>query len=99
MLLQVLKEHQLSTKLRKFSFYHKQIHYLGHIISEEGITVDPEKIESIRGWSVPKNVIEVRSLMGLASYYRRFVEGFSKISHSITSLQNKGVNFQWTLDC
>jgi hypothetical protein len=99
MVLQVLREHQLYAKLSKCSFYQKQIHYSGHIISEDGITVDPEKIEAIRGWSVPKNVTEVRSFMGLASYYRIFIEGFSKIPHPITSLQKKGVNFQWTLDC
>jgi hypothetical protein len=71
---------------------------LGHIISKEGIAMDPERIEVIRGWSTPKNVIEVRSFMVLACYYIIFIEGFSKIAHSITSLQNKGVKFQWTLD-
>jgi hypothetical protein len=65
MVLQVLREHQLYANLSKCSFYQKQIHYLGHIISEGGITVDPEKIEAIREWSVPKNVIEFRSFMGL----------------------------------
>jgi hypothetical protein len=99
MVLQVLREHQLYAKLSKCSFYWKQIHYLGHIISEDRIAVDPEKIEAIREWSMLKNVTEVRSFMGLPSYYRRFIEGFSKISHPITSLQRKGVKFQWTLDC
>jgi hypothetical protein len=66
---------------------------LGHIISEDGIAVDPEKVEAIREWSVPKNVTKVRSLMVLAGYYRRFIEGFSEISHPITSLQKKGVKF------
>jgi hypothetical protein len=99
MVLQVLKENQLYSKLRKCSFYQKQIHYLGHIISKDGITMDPEKIEAIREWSTPKNVTEVRSFMGLAGYYKRFIEGFSKIAHPITSLQRKGVKFQWTLDC
>jgi hypothetical protein len=61
--------------------------------------VDPRNIEAIRGWSAPKNVTEFRSFMGLVGYYRRFIEGFSKIAHPITSLQNKGVNFQWTLEC
>jgi hypothetical protein len=56
MILQVLREHKLYAKLRKCSFYQNQIHYLGHIISEEGITVDPENIEAIRGWSTPKIV-------------------------------------------
>jgi hypothetical protein len=99
MVLQVLREHQLYAKLRKCSFYQKKIHYFGHIISKDGIAVYPKNIESIREWSVPRNVIEVRSFMGLAGYFRRFIEVFSKIAHPITSLQRKGVKFQWTLDC
>jgi hypothetical protein len=119
MVLQVLREYQLYAKLSKCSFYQKHFHYLGHIISEEGIALDPDitvvfpispenthhhrnlsnKIEDIRGWSMPKNVTKVRSFMGLTRYYRIFIEGFSKISHPITSLQNKGVKFQWAMDC
>jgi len=72
---------------------------LGHIISEEGILVDPEKIEAIREWSTSKNVREVRSFMGLAGYYIIFIEGLSKIAHPITYFQRKEVKFQWTLDC
>jgi hypothetical protein len=72
---------------------------LGHIISKEGIVVDPEKIKSIEEWSTLRNIVEVRSFMGLACYYRRFIEGFSKKNHPITSLQKKGVRFEWTLDC
>jgi hypothetical protein len=60
MVLQVLREHQLYAKLSKCSFYQKQIHYLGHIISKDGIVVDLENIEAIREWLVPKNMIEVR---------------------------------------
>jgi hypothetical protein len=56
-------------------------------------TVHPEKIESIRGWSTLRNVTEVRSFMGLAGYYRIFIEGFSKISHPITFLQKEAVKF------
>jgi hypothetical protein len=94
MVLQVLREHQLYSKLSKCSFYQEQIHYLGNIISKEGIVVDPENIEAIREWSVPKNVTEVISFMGLASYYKRFIVGFSKIAHPITSLQRKEKKFQ-----
>jgi hypothetical protein len=66
---------------------------------KDGIAVDPEKIEAIREWSVPRNVMEVRSFMGLASYYRRFIAEFSKIAHPITSLQRKGKQFHWTEVC
>jgi hypothetical protein len=99
MVLQVLREHQLYSKLSKCSFYQRQIHYLGHIISEEGITVDPEKVEAIQEWLAPRNVTEVRSFMGLEGYYRRFITGFSKIAHPITSLQRKEKMFQWTEEC
>ena len=93
MVLKVLREHQLYAKLRKCLFYQRQIHYLGHIISEEGIVVDPEKVETIREWSAPRNVEEFISFMGLASYYKRFITGFPKIAHPITSLQRKEENF------
>jgi hypothetical protein len=99
MVLQVLREHQLYAKLSKCSFYQRQIHYLGHIISKEGIILDPKKVEAIREWSVLRNVIEVRSFMGLVGYYRRFIAGFLKIAHPITSLQRKEKKFQWTEEC
>jgi hypothetical protein len=72
---------------------------LGTHYIKEGIVVDPEKVEAIREWSAPRNVAEVRSFMGLAGYYRRFIAGFSKIAHSITSLQRKEKKFQWTEEC
>jgi hypothetical protein len=99
LVLQVLREHQLYSNLSKFYFYQEKIHYLGQIISKWGIVVDPKNIEAIRGWTTPKNVSEVKYFMGLAGYYRRFIEGFSKISHPITSLQNKGIKFEWTSEC
>lgn len=71
-----LRENQLYGKLSKCSFFQKKVHYLGHIISGEGISADPEKVKAIMDWLVPKNAHEVRSFMGLAGYYRRFVEGF-----------------------
>ena len=72
---------------------------MGHIIYKRGLAVDPEKIKAIKEWPVPTNVSVVRSFMGIAGYYRRFVERFSAIAHPITSLQRKGVKFEWTEKC
>jgi hypothetical protein len=99
MVLQVLRENQLYAKLSKCLFYQERIHYLGHIISKDGIAVDPKKIEAIRECSTPRNVTEVRSFMVLAGYYRRFITRFSKIAHPITSLQRKGKQFHWIEGC
>ena len=72
---------------------------MGHIISDEGISVDPEKIEATMNWLTLRNVTDVRFFMGIAGYYRRFIEGFSKVAHPITSLQRKGMGFEWTPIC
>jgi hypothetical protein len=98
-MLSFLRENKLYGKLSKCFFFQKEIHYLGHIISGKGIFVDPEKVKAIMEWLVPKNAHEVRSFMGLAGYYRRFVEGFSKIAKPITTLQRKGVKYEWIEEC
>ena len=85
--------------LRKCDFYKDRIHYLSHIISDEGISIDPEKIEAIMNWLIPRNVIDVRYFMGLVGYYRRFTEGFSKVADSINSLKKKGKKFERTPRC
>jgi hypothetical protein len=85
--------------LSKWSFYQSRIHYSGHVISSEGIVVDPTKVEAIMEWPTSTNVTEVRSFMGLAGYYRRFVEGFLKIENLITELQKKNKKFVWTKKC
>jgi hypothetical protein len=90
---------QLKEILEKGYFFQKQLHYLGHVISEEGVAVDPENIKSIMDWPTTKYVVDIRSFMGLAGYYRRFIKGFSKIGYPITSLQEKGVKFIWTIEC
>jgi endonuclease III-like uncharacterized protein len=88
--LQTLREHTLYAKFDKCDFYQRKIHYLGHVISEEGIAVDPEKIKAIMELHIPKDVEDMRSFMGIIDYYRRFIKGFSKISYMITSLQKIG---------
>jgi hypothetical protein len=72
---------------------------LGHFIKKEGITRNLENIKAIKQWKTLKNILEVRYFMGFHGYYMRFIEGFSKIAHSITSLQKEGVNFQWIEKC
>ena len=69
------------------------------MITKEGIAVDLEKIKTIMEWPIPKDVADIRSFIGLAGYYRRFVEGFSRIAYPITSLQKKGKVFRWTSEC
>ena len=97
--LQTLRENQLFAKLSKCDFWLKEVSFLGHIVSAEGIRVDPVKIEAIVNWKPPRNVTEVRSFLGLAGYYRRFVQGFSVIASSLTRLLRKGVKFEWDDKC
>ena len=97
--LQELREHRLFAKFSKSDFFKYKIQYLGHIVTKEGISVDPEKIREIEDWLVPKDVTDVRSFMGITRYYRRFIEGFSRIGNPITSLQKKGKKFDWNLKC
>ena len=70
--------------------------FLGHVISTDGIQVDPKKIEAILDWPRPTTVIEVRSFLGLTSYYRRFVKDFSKLAVPLARLTQKNVKFNWT---
>ncbi|XP_050897940.1 uncharacterized protein LOC127104837 [Lathyrus oleraceus] len=88
--LSVLREKQLFAKLLKCEFWLKEVSFLGHVISSGGILVDPSKIEVISQWEAPKSVSEIHSFLGLASYYRKFIEGFSKLSLSLTQLTRKG---------
>uniref|UniRef100_A0A2N9FHE6 CCHC-type domain-containing protein n=1 Tax=Fagus sylvatica TaxID=28930 RepID=A0A2N9FHE6_FAGSY len=77
----------------------EDVAFLGHVISKDGILVDPKKVEAIVDWERPKDVREIRSFLGLTGYYRRFIEGFSKISLPMTRLTRKGATFKWTTEC
>ncbi|XP_062100566.1 uncharacterized mitochondrial protein AtMg00860-like [Humulus lupulus] len=96
MVLQRLKEQKLYGKFSKCEFWLEKVSFLGHVVSGEGISVDLTKIEVVIQWKPPKNAQEVRSFLGLAGYYRRFVEGFSKIATPMTALTHKIVKFVWT---
>jgi hypothetical protein len=73
--------------------------YLGHILTAEGVAVDPRKVETVSNWQQPTNVSEIRSFLGLAGYYWRFIEGFSKIARPMTELLKKENKFNWTESC
>ena len=92
--LQTLWEHQLYAKLKKCEFRLKEVVFLGHVISKEGVKVDPQKIKVIVEWLKPTSVTEVRSFLGLTVYYRRFVKDFSKISSPLTNLLKKAIKFE-----
>jgi len=97
--LDILREHQLYGKLSKCEFWLKEVQFLGHVISAQGIAIDPAKIETVMNWERPQTVSEVRSFLGLAGYYRRFVEGLSKLVSPITQLNRKDQSFSWTEGC
>ena len=77
----------------------KGVSFLGHVISGDGIAVDPSKVEAVSQWETPKSVTEIRSFLGLADYYRRFIEGFSKLALPLTQLTCKGKSFVWDVHC
>lgn len=91
MVLQLLKEHKLYAKLSKCEFCQEHVHYLGHVISIEGIFVDPQKNKAIMEWLAPRNICEIRSFMGLAGYYRQDVKGFSIIADYYTAEEGRNV--------
>ena len=97
--LQTLREKKLYAKLRKCDFWLKEVSFLGHIVSAEGIRVDSANIEAVVNWKLPRSVTEVRSFLGLVGYYRRFVKVFSVIASPLTKLLRKGVKFEWSDNC
>nr|GEZ04774.1 reverse transcriptase domain-containing protein [Tanacetum cinerariifolium] len=95
LILESLKKEQLYAKFSKCEFWTPKVHFLGHVIDSQGIHVDPANIESIKDWASPKTTMKIRQFLGIAGYYQRFIEGFSKIAKSMTKLTQKKVKFDW----
>ncbi|KAL0541683.1 hypothetical protein IC582_021738 [Cucumis melo] len=97
--LETLRANRLYAKFSKCEFWLKKVSFLGHVVSSEGVSADPAKIEAVTNWPRSSTVNEIRSFLGLADYYRRFVEDFSRIASPLTQLTRKGTPFVWSLVC
>jgi len=95
LILELLRNEKLYAKFSKCDFWIREVHFLGHVINENRIHVDPSKIEAIKNGEVPKTPTEVRQFLGLAGYYRKFIENFSKIAQWLTVLTQKDRKFEW----
>ncbi|XP_073362464.1 uncharacterized protein [Aegilops tauschii subsp. strangulata] len=99
LVLEKLREHQLYAKFSKCEFWLDEVAFLGHVVSGNGVAVDPSKVAAVTEWETPTTVGEIRSFFGLAGYYRRFIENFSKIAKPMTELLKKEKKFVWTGEC
>ncbi|GJU13558.1 putative reverse transcriptase domain-containing protein [Tanacetum coccineum] len=94
-ILDLLKTEKLYAKFSKCEFWLKEVQFLGHVVNRDGIHVDPSKVESVKNWKTPESPTEIRSFLGLAGYYRRFIENFSKIAKPLTLLTQKNKAYVW----
>ncbi|GJX50078.1 putative reverse transcriptase domain-containing protein [Tanacetum coccineum] len=95
LVLELLKKEKLYAKFSKCEFWLREVKFLRHVINGNGVHVDPSKIEAVKNWKAPRTLTEVRSFLGLAGYYRRFIENFSKIAKPLTILTHKCKTFDW----
>ena len=93
--LQVLKEHQLYAREAKCAFGLPEVEFLGHVVCKEGVKVNERKVQAVQAWPEPKDPTQVRSFLGLAGFYRRFIQGFSNLAAPLTNLTRKGTEWQW----
>ena len=93
--LQALRAHQLYAKFSKCEFWLTEVKFLGHVMSDSGVSVDPKKVEAVRSWKRQKSYYEIHSFFGLEGYYRRFIEDFSRLATPMTRFSRKGVKFEW----
>jgi len=96
LVLQKLREHQLYAKLSKCYFWLKEVSFLGHVISNGRVAVSSKNMADVLKWSPPQTVREIKSFLGMAGYYRRFIEGFYSIAKPMTALLEKGEPFKWS---
>ncbi|CAG2249684.1 Retrovirus-related Pol polyprotein from transposon 17.6 [Mytilus edulis] len=94
-----LRSANLKLKPSKCSFFQKEVSFLGHVVSEKGIGCDKSKIDSVQKWPIPRTMTEIRSFLGLAGYYRKFIPNFSEVASPLTRLTKKAVKFQWDTSC
>ena len=94
-----LREAGLKLKPQKCRFLQKEVTYLGHVVSENGVSTDPSKVSKILDWPISRNVSELRSFLGLASYYRHFIKDFAKIAVPLHRLTEKNKPFVWSESC
>jgi hypothetical protein len=99
MVLKMLREHRMYAKYSKCEFWLREVMFLGHVVSAEGISVDPKKVEAMAKWERPQLVMEIRSFLSLAGYYRKFIQDFSRIAMPLTQLTRKGIKFEWSKAC
>jgi hypothetical protein len=99
LVLEKLRTNQLYAKFSKCEFWLTQVAFLGHVNSAGGLSVDPGKVRDVLNWKLPMNILEIRSFLELAGYYRKFIQDFSKIAKPMTWLLEKGKAFKWTQDC
>ncbi|GKB79154.1 hypothetical protein Tco_0946049, partial [Tanacetum coccineum] len=96
LVLELLKKEKLYAKFSKCEFWQQEVNFLGHVVDNNDIHVDPSNIEVVKNWKVPKSPSEIRSFLGLACYYRRFILNFSKIAKPLTSLAQKNKKYKWS---
>ena len=97
--LQLMRDHQLYAKFSKCEFWFTEVRFLGHVVSASVVSMDPKKVEVVMSWERPKSVFEIRNFLGLARYYRRFIEDFSRLAALMTRLTQKEVKFEWNDRC
>jgi hypothetical protein len=94
--LELLRKHKLYAKKSKCEFFRSRVSFLGHVVSDEGVSMEQDKVKAVREWPVPKSVHDIRSFLGLAGYYRRFVKGFSTIAAPLSELVKHDKKWEWS---